>query len=137
MSNDPRTNEELHIAVDEALKALDAVDFLKDREEWRRLISVKVAAEHELERRAKDALRPAGYQGTMRGTRCRIINRLGPCRCGCQGQDPWHKETYWRVVTVTGEGEGTVRMPYSTQPVRVTLDKYYWYVDRDSIVYDK
>lgn len=137
MSNDPRTNEELEAVITDAEAALASLHILHDNEECRRHIAVKVAAESELERRAKEALRPAGYLGTMRGKRCRIINRLGPCRCGCQGQDPWHKETYWRVVTVTGDGEGTVRMPYSTQPVRVTLDKYFWNVDRNSIVYDK
>lgn len=135
--SDTRTNEELQSAIRDAEAALASLDILKDNEECRRHISAKVSAEFELERRAKDALRPAGYEGQMRGKRCRILNRVGPCRCGCQGQDPWHKETYWRVVTETAPGEGTVRMPYSTKPVRVTLDKYIWVIDRNSIDFDK
>lgn len=78
-----------------------------------------------------------------------IINRATVCNCGCHGSDPWHRSTYHRVVTQISDTEGTVQMPYSTQPVRVTRDflgigeksgkPIYgaWVVDRDSIVYDK
>lgn len=27
-----------------------------------------------------------------------ITTRLTSCRCGCKGQDPWHKASYKRVV---------------------------------------
>lgn len=80
--------------------------------------------------------------------RQRIINKLTACNCGCQGQDPWHKATYLRSVNQTTPTEGTVRMPYSSQPVRVTRQYYgltvsnrpsfgSWIVDRDSIVWDR
>jgi hypothetical protein len=77
-----------------------------------------------------------------------IVNKAEACGCGCHGQDPWHKASYQRVVTLD-EGSttrGTVRMPYSTQPVRVWLHpsslnhmlKYQmWFVVRTSIVFDK
>ena len=73
-----------------------------------------------------------------------IVNNAEVCRCGCHGSDPWHRSLYKRTVTVTGQDEGTVKMPYSTQPVRVTQAYYgdvklsnLWDVDRDSIVWDK
>ena len=83
----------------------------------------------------------------------RVTNRLSKCYCGCQGQDPWHKQSYRRVVrsiskTANGE-QGFVSMPYSNTPVRVTRTSYgisettgreifdNWTVDRDSIVFDK
>ncbi len=78
-----------------------------------------------------------------------IINRVGQCNCGCGGKDPWHRQTYRRIVTYTGDTTGTVRMPYSTKPVVVTRRDYgfsarlnrqlygAWIVDRDSITFDK
>lgn len=71
----------------------------------------------------------------------KVWNRTAPCRCGCKGQDPWHKERYSRVITLD-EGSttsGTVKMPYSTQPVRVVKDPKFdmWDVVRSSIVFDK
>jgi hypothetical protein len=30
--------------------------------------------------------------------RVRIINRTGPCGCGCQGNDPQHRASYDRVL---------------------------------------
>lgn len=77
-----------------------------------------------------------------------IINRLRPCRCGCGGKDPWHKSTYRRVVTKATETEGTVQLPMSTKPVRVTRESWFsellnrpnygaWIVDRSSIEFDK
>jgi hypothetical protein len=75
----------------------------------------------------------------------KVINKGSPCSCGCKGQDPWHKASYRRVVHVRvkegqtlGEAsEGTVSMPYSTQPVRVVRKHTLWWVDPSSIVYDK
>jgi hypothetical protein len=72
-----------------------------------------------------------------------ILNKLEPCCCGCHGQDPWHRATYRRIVTRLSETEGTVRMPYSTQPVRITRKDFggglygAWIVDRNSINFDK
>lgn len=74
-----------------------------------------------------------------------ILNRMHKCNCGCGGSDPWHKRYYRRVVTQITDVEGTVQMPYSTQPVRVTrriVDASRgvycsWTVDRDSVVFDK
>lgn len=74
-----------------------------------------------------------------------ILNNVTPCRCGCKGRDPWHKSWYRRVVRdikdlPNGGREGLVRMPYSTQPVRVfqgTSGSSVWTVDKDSIEHDK
>jgi hypothetical protein len=71
-----------------------------------------------------------------------ILNHVFVCTCGCHGSDPWHRTWYKRVVTVaTADAlEGTVRMPYSSKPVRVTRDVVkhgLWVVDRNSIVFDK
>lgn len=75
-----------------------------------------------------------------------IINRIKPCNCGCGGSDPWHQSTYHRIVTRWSDTEGTVKMPYSTKPVRVTREAFTvgdrvvyggWCVDRDSIVFDR
>ncbi len=57
---------------------------------------------------------------TNKTTREQIVNKLEPCGCGCHGQDPWHKATYYRTVTQTTPTEGTVKLPYSEAPVRVT-----------------
>lgn len=40
-------------------------------------------------------------------TTTKITRRLAdsPCGCGCQGSDPWHQQTYDRVITnVRDEG---------------------------------
>ena len=76
----------------------------------------------------------------------RIVNKDATCNCGCGGGDPWHKRSYRRVVTQTSDTTGTVRMPYSTQPVPVMRDSFEvdgkilyggWAVVRDLIVWDK
>jgi hypothetical protein len=136
------TNDQIASTAADARAAIDALDYLENRDEVRALIHVACACDLELERRAEAArpVRVAGYTGQMRGNRCRILNRCRPCGCGCLGQDPWHKAWFWRVVTVVAPGEGTVRMPYSRQPVRVTLDPqspHVWDVDRASIVFDR
>ena len=77
-----------------------------------------------------------------------VLNKLEPCNCGCHGTDPWHRVMYHRIVTQTDDLTGTVRMPYSTLPVKVTRDLLglrsngdplygAWVVDRGSIVFDK
>ena len=72
-----------------------------------------------------------------------IINRFETCNCGCNGSDPWHKKVYRRKVKEISAIEGTVRLPFSTKPVRVTRRIYgeisfgLWIVDRDSIIFDK
>jgi hypothetical protein len=76
-----------------------------------------------------------------------ICNKLDVCGCGCHGSDPWHKSWYKRAITLDqgSETTGTVRMPYSTKPVRVVMHKRYsdrpgdgfWVVDRKSIVFDR
>lgn len=82
-----------------------------------------------------------------------IMARLTPCNCGCQGADPWHRATYRRVVDEVQavdetHQQGTVRLPFSTCPVRVTREGFFsekcgrvlwqlWVVDRKSIVFDK
>jgi len=70
------------------------------------------------------------------------VSRVEKCGCGCRGEDPWHKSSYRRTITVTGtDGEGrrvgTVQLPMSTQPVRVVEGDFGWNIDRSSIVYDK
>lgn len=69
----------------------------------------------------------------------RILNKLYVCNCGCHGSDPWHKSWYTRVITLDDGSttSGTVRLPFSTQPVRVTYKLGLWQVERDSISYDK
>lgn len=75
-----------------------------------------------------------------------IINKLETCTCGCKGRDPWHQKEYSRAVKKISETEGTVRLPFSKQPVRVIRRLYVtekgscfgaWCVDRASIVFDK
>ena len=72
-----------------------------------------------------------------------IINKTKPCNCGCNGTDPWHKSTYKRSVTQTSDTTGTVKLPYSSNPVVVTREAFDvngvtvygpWIVYRDSIV---
>jgi hypothetical protein len=48
----------------------------------------------------------------MKATREKIILRSTPCRCGCLGRDPWHAASVRRVVTMTSETTGTIKMPY-------------------------
>ncbi len=64
-----------------------------------------------------------------------------PCNCGCQGQDPWHRATYKRVVKnikdTFGSTEGFVKLPFSTKPVRVVKTCGVWVVDKSSITFDK
>lgn len=69
--------------------------------------------------------------------RTRITARLKPCTCGCQGQDPWHRAHYDREITLTSDTQGTIRLPMSTQPVVVKKWCGVWFVDRDSIIFDK
>ena len=57
--------------------------------------------------------RQCQHSNPMTATRAeRIILRSTPCRCGCNGTDPWHRKTVKRVVTKTSKTEGTIRMPY-------------------------
>lgn len=35
---------------------------------------------------------------TSKTKRERCWNRSKPCTCGCQGRDPWHQQSYRRVV---------------------------------------
>ena len=82
-----------------------------------------------------------------------IIARLSPCNCGCQGQDPWHKSTYRRVVRNVEQvsefrQRGEVRLPQSSKPVVVYREGFYsekcgrvlygaWIVDRSTIIHDR
>ena len=87
--------------------------------------------------------------GTKEPRREMILNKLQTCTCGCRGKDPWHRTTYYRVVAKVSDVEGTVRLPMSKRPVRVTRDSYgisartgrelygIWIVDRNSIIFDK
>lgn len=43
------------------------------------------------------------------GNQVEISYRLEPCRCGCQGQDPWHQKSYWRVIKDEKPASGKVR----------------------------
>lgn len=69
-------------------------------------------------------------------TSVRIVKRLDPCKCGCQGGDPWHKRIYTRVLRDKRAEDGrcnvpamggeydydhvaTVEVPWSDTPVRV------------------
>lgn len=47
-------------------------------------------------------------------TAVKIYKRLDPCRCGCQGSDPWHRESYKRVVSAVRD---------LAAPVRVVIDR--------------
>ena len=76
-----------------------------------------------------------------------IIARTSACNCGCSGSDPWHKHYYKRIVNVITDITGTVRLPMSSQPVRVFREVLIegergpiygaWTVDRESIVFDR
>ena len=72
--------------------------------------------------------------------RQRILNKINVCQCGCHGSDPWHRSWYTRTVRVTSADalEGWVKLPYSTEHVRVTRARAtwrHWTVDRSSINY--
>jgi hypothetical protein len=67
----------------------------------------------------------------------RVIYRLNPCGCGCNGRDPWHRQTYRRQLTMLSADTATCRLPMSSQPVIVRREYGLWIVDRDSIVFDK
>jgi hypothetical protein len=49
----------------------------------------------------------------MKNTTTQLVIRARPCNCGCQGQDPWHRASYRRVVTLLpgSDTEGTVQHP--------------------------
>ena len=70
------------------------------------------------------------------GTLARIIRRLDPCKCGCQGKDSWHRRSYTRTLLDKRAEDGrchvpamggeyaydqvaTVEVPWSSAPVRV------------------
>lgn len=48
-----------------------------------------------------------------------ITCRLTPCACGCEGSDPWHKQTYTRHVRdiVPQEGQCFVHAHGYNRPV--------------------
>lgn len=54
------------------------------------------------------------------------VYRSKQCRCGCHGSDPWHRHSYKRTVTLhpVDVTIGTVRLPMSSEPVRVTRSDY-------------
>lgn len=41
--------------------------------------------------------------------KARIIKRLKPCGCGCGGRDPWHRQTYKRVIQNIRNERGRTR----------------------------
>ena len=43
-----------------------------------------------------------------KGNQVEISYRLNPCTCGCQGQDPWHQKSYWRVIKDEKPASGKV-----------------------------
>ena len=76
------------------------------------------------------------------------VYRRKPCGCGCRGRDPWHQSSYLRVVEIASATatEGWVRLPMSTDPVRVTRKAYDivgaqvfgdWMIDADSVNHNK
>lgn len=70
-----------------------------------------------------------------------IIARRSPCKCGCHGKDPLHRASFRRRVRKAkgSETEGTVRLPFAMNRVRVTRKDYgnghygLWIVDPRSI----
>lgn len=34
----------------------------------------------------------------MKGAASQITNRIAPCKCGCEGSDPWHSRHFFRVI---------------------------------------
>ena len=54
-----------------------------------------------------------------RGTQ-RIIVRTEPCRCGCEGSDPWYRRNYSRRVTVNVV-ERTGLLPTETDVARAAI----------------
>jgi len=46
----------------------------------------------------------ASYEGQT----VKLTNRMSPCRCGCNGTDPWHQATYERVLRNVQPATGTV-----------------------------
>jgi len=67
-----------------------------------------------------------------------ILTRLSPCRCGCQGQDSWHKPTLKRKVREVEPvaipddapkgyitvAKGKVKMPWGAEEVIAQVAKY-------------
>lgn len=41
--------------------------------------------------------------------RAKVIFRDGPCRCGCQGKDPWHQAFYRRTIRNVRPAQGSAR----------------------------
>lgn len=44
-----------------------------------------------------------------------ITKRMKPCNCGCKGRDPWHKESYRRVLRNKLPSAGDVRTAWEDQ----------------------
>lgn len=49
-----------------------------------------------------------GYMVSTMGGQTEITLRMDPCSCGCQGQDPWHQRTYFRVIKDVQAASGQV-----------------------------
>ncbi len=84
-----------------------------------------------------------------------IKYRVGPCTCGCKGEDPWHLKKYTRNIhniknsagqaTVTAHHgpwdvrrEGVAQLPWGkTRVVEIAAPNGHlkgWYIDRDSML---
>ncbi len=42
----------------------------------------------------------------------KISLRSKPCRCGCKGQDSWHKKSIRRIVEKTSDTTGIIKTPW-------------------------
>lgn len=82
---------------------------------------------------------PAELPCSVTTGRQRVQMRVEPCRCGCKGSDPWHRQTLTRAVcgihllavprldwSVDGVSatyvvaSGTIRCPWGAQAVELT-----------------
>lgn len=49
-----------------------------------------------------------------------ITARTNPCKCGCQGRDPWHQRKYTRVISDVQETSGEVVVLGRNEPQPIT-----------------
>ena len=90
---------------------------------------------------------------TPQKTQTRIYKRLTPCNCGCQGQDPWHRRYFKRVLKNVREiapqncnttlgvievvMEAEASLPWGTTRVvgeLIAPNTYFWVIDKDAML---
>lgn len=66
-----------------------------------------------------------------------ITKRIQPCSCGCGGRDPWHAQTFERVIKDIAPETGTCRVTAYSEPVTyrsVGRAKFPWSEDLVKVV---